>query len=131
LFDCTVELGADTLQARISVKAPVAAFNTGNSNRDSHTLELLDAFKFPFVEFVSDSIRRDSGDYRVFGHLQFHGVKKPVSFPVEWWNKDGKTHVTAEFKVKLSDHKIKRPTLMMVPTEDVLRIKVLAVAKNP
>ena len=131
LFDCTVELGFDTLQAKITVKAPLAAFNSGSSNRDSHTLEMLDAFKYPFVEFVSDSVRHDSLDFRVFGQLNFHGVKKPVNFPVEWWLKDGKTHVEGEFKVKLSDHQVNRPSLMLIPTENVMRIKVHVVAKNP
>jgi len=131
LFDCTVDLGPDTLQAKITVKVPVAAFNSGSSNRDSHTLEILDAFKYPFVEFVSDSVRHDKQDFRVFGKLRFHGVTKPVDFLVDWSQKNGKTYVDAEFKIKLSDHKVKRPSLMMLSTEDVLRIQVHSVAKNP
>ena len=129
-FECQVELGADTLQAKVKVKAPVAAFDSHNSNRDSHTLELLEAFRYPFVEFVSDSVQRDGKGYRVFGLLDFHGVKKPVDFPVDWWKKDGKVYVEVEFKVTLTAHKVKRPTLMLVPTEDALRIKIHAVAKE-
>jgi len=131
LFDCTVEMGPDTLKSKITVKVSVAAFNSGNSNRDSHTLEILDAFKYPFVEFVSDSVRHDGKDFRVFGQLNFHGVKKPINFPVRWLQKDGKTQVEAEFKVNLTDHNVKRPSLLMIPTENVMRIKVHVVAKNP
>ena len=58
-FACTVHLSEDTLASKIKVKAPVSDFNSGNSNRDSHALEILEALKYPNVEFESDSVRLD------------------------------------------------------------------------
>ena len=130
-FFCKVELTDDTLGSAIRVKAPVTAFNSGNSNRDSHTLEILEAFKFPTVEFASDSVRRKEKGYRVFGQLTFHGVKRPVDFEVIPSYPAGKIRITGSFTVKLTDFKVKRPTLLMVPTEDALRIELDLVAAGP
>jgi polyisoprenoid-binding protein YceI len=130
-FSCTVDLPEDTLQAKIRVKAPIIAFNSGNSNRDAHALEILDAFKHPFVEFASDSLRRDSDGYKVFGQLTFHGIRRPVNFRVTPKYADGKVRIHGKFAVKLSDFKVERPSLLLVRTDDELRIEIDVWARYP
>ncbi len=130
-FTCTVNLGEDTGRAEIRVKAPVLGFNSGNSNRDAHALETLEAFKYPFVEFASDSVRRDGGRYRVFGNLSFHGVKRPLDFFVVPHFGEGRVRITGTFDVKLTDYKVKRPSLLLMPVEDNLRIQIDVAAAGP
>jgi hypothetical protein len=45
---------------KIAIAATVASFDSKNSSRDSHALEVLEAIKYPKVSFVSTSIK-DNG----------------------------------------------------------------------
>jgi polyisoprenoid-binding protein YceI len=122
-FRCTVDLTRDTVTSKIQVSADVKTFDSGNSNRDSHAMEVIQARKFPRVEFVSDSVKKeDGGKYRVFGQLTFHGETHPVEFPVTPTVTPGKVEIAGGFSVKLSDYKVKRPSLMFIPTEDKIDI---------
>jgi polyisoprenoid-binding protein YceI len=136
-FRCAVDLPEDTLKARIYVKAAVVEFNSGNSSRDGNMLEVTEASKFPFVEFLSDSVRKGCMDengrqqWRVFGRLSFHGVKKPVSFLVRPEIGGGKVRVRGAFDISLTDFKIERPSLLMIPVDDALQIRIDVVANEP
>ena len=44
--------------SKIAIAAKVVDFDSGNSGRDSHSLEVLEALKFPNIKFYSDDIRR-------------------------------------------------------------------------
>ena len=109
-FFCTFDLFPDTLHSLIKVKAPITSFNSGHSSRDSHTLEVLDALKNPFVEFVSDSIHSKNQGYHIFGQLTFHGVKRPIDFMVSYLiKKEGEKkelHIKGGFEIKLSQSSI-------------------------
>ena len=130
-FDCTVDLNSDTTHSKIHVKASVISFSSGNSSRDSHMMEVMDAFKYPFVEFSSDSVRHEEKGYRVFGKLTFHGVKHPLDFVVTPAYLNDKVRITGDFTVKLSDYKIERPSLMFVSTDDDLKVHLDVVALGP
>ena len=130
-FDCTVDLNSDTTHSTIHVKASVISFSSGNSSRDSHMMEVMDAFKYPFVEFGSDSVRHEEKGYRVFGQLTFHGVKHPQDFVVTPTYLKGRVQITGDFTVKLSDYNIDRPSLMFVPTSNDLLIHLDVVAAGP
>lgn len=122
-FDVTVDLAPDTVSSKIAVSAAVKTFDSGNSNRDSHALEAIHGLKYPRVEFVSDSVRTDTGGYRVMGRLTFAGQTRPVAFKVvPTFHKD-KVEIKGGFAVKLSDFKVKRPSLLFVPTQDKLTIR--------
>jgi len=130
-FSCTVDLSDDTTHAKIHVKASVVSFNSGNSSRDSHALEVLDAFKYPAVEFTSDSVRHEEKSYRVFGRLTFHGVTRPINFAVvPEYGKD-KVRIKGGFTLKLGDYKVERPSLMMIRTDEDLKIDIDVVAVGP
>jgi polyisoprenoid-binding protein YceI len=121
-FDCSVILSGDTVRSQIQVRARVASFNSGNSNRDSHMLEMLDGLKYPFVEFTSDSLRHEGKDYRVFGQLTFHGIKHPLIFLVTPTYLKDKAEIKGGFTILLSDYKVERPSLLFVPTAEDLHI---------
>ena len=130
-FICTVDLNDDTAHSKIHVKASVVSFTTGNSNRDSHALEILDAFKYPFVEFAGDSVRHEEKGYRIFGQLAFHGVKRPLDFLVTPEYRNGKVRIRGSFTVKLADYNLERPALLFVPTDDRFRVDLDVAALGP
>jgi polyisoprenoid-binding protein YceI len=128
-FKCVVDIPADSTKSRIYVKAAVAEFNSGNASRDANTLEVLEAVKYPAVEFMSDSVRREGREWRVFGKLTFHGVKKPIQFVVKPEITGSKVRVRGAFKVSLTEYKVERPRLLMIPVDDELEIELDVAAK--
>lgn len=121
-FLCRVELSPDTVSSIIKVSAAIASFDSKNSSRDSHAMEMVQARKYPRVEFSSDSIRPDGKGYAVTGNLTFHGKTRPVAFLVIPEFLPGKIGITGTFDVKLSDFDVERPRLLFVPVEDTLTI---------
>jgi polyisoprenoid-binding protein YceI len=130
-FTCMVDLPADTSRARVYVKVPVVSFNSGNSSRDGNMLIYTEAAKYPNVEFVSDSVRSAGGTWNVHGKLTFHGVRRPVAFNVQPEIGGGKVRIRGDFKVLLSEFKVERPRLFLVPVDDTLSIAIDAVADGP
>ena len=134
-FVCTFNLLPDSLHSLINVKIPVTSFNSGHSSRDSHILEVLEALKYPFVEFVSDSIHSKNQSYNIFGQLTFHGVKRPIEFtagPLIGKGDEKKgIRIKGGFEIKLTDFKIKLPKLLFMKVEDLLRININVVLSEP
>jgi polyisoprenoid-binding protein YceI len=129
-FECSVEFPGDSLpsnppahvHARIQVSAGIASFNSGNANHDGRAMQVLEVYKHPRVEFDGDSAVAEGNGYRVFGTLNFHGVSRQINFPVTVERKANHVRVRGEFSIKLSDYKLKRPTLLWIPTAENLRI---------
>jgi polyisoprenoid-binding protein YceI len=128
-FKCTVDLTPDTVTSKIHVVADVKTFDSGNSSRDSHAMEVVQARKYPRVEFASDSVAREGAGYRVTGRLTFHGETRPVDFLVTPRITPGKVEIAGGFSIKLSDFKVKRPSLMFISTEDKLTLEFDVFAK--
>ena len=59
--------------SKIAVLLYVKDFDSGNSNRDSHSLEVLNALKFPEIRFYSENIISDNDSINFKGNLEFHG----------------------------------------------------------
>jgi polyisoprenoid-binding protein YceI len=114
------------------VRAPVSSFDSGDSNRDAHMQEALDVGAHPYV--VVKATGRDatlaagaapSGPLTLEGELDLHGVKRPVSVPVQVERRpDGTFRARGSFDVSLDAHGIERPSLLFVKIEDRCRIDV-------
>ncbi|WP_019987918.1 YceI family protein [Rudanella lutea] len=108
----------------VAIVAKVASFDSQNANRDSHAIEVLEGIKYPNVTFASQQVQDDgSGKLTVTGRLTFHGVTRAVTVPVVRKESGGVTVYEGSFVTKLTDHQIEKPSLMMVPVEDELKIK--------
>jgi polyisoprenoid-binding protein YceI len=84
-FDVDVVVG-DTLEtSSVHATIDVASLDTGNADRDAHTLspDLLDVAKRPTLEFRSTSIEADGDDHLVHGDLTIGDVTRPVTLAVE------------------------------------------------
>lgn len=130
---CEVGITQDTLSSRIHCSVAVATFNSGDGNRDSHVLETVHALKFPSVQFSgrtvskvgagAESLGTKQGEsWHIEGELDFHGVKKPLTFAAQLSRTGGKATVTGSFPVSLTAHGIKRPSLLFLATEDTVYI---------
>lgn len=108
----------EKLIKKVAVQVDVTSFDSGNSNRDSHAMETVNAITYPDARFISTSIVPKSDSLEVEGELTFHGVTKNISMEVfPDWTKN-KLVVTGKFNISLTAFKIKRPALFLIPIND-------------
>jgi polyisoprenoid-binding protein YceI len=128
-FECTVDLTEDTVSSVIRVSSRVGDFDSGNSSRDSHALEAVEAMKFPRVTFASRTVRRDSAGYTVAGDLTFHGVTRPVEMRVVPGEAKDRITIKGAFTIKLSDYGVKPPGVLFVKIKDDMTLRFDLAAK--
>lgn len=126
-FICEIEINDAKAIQSVKVSADVMTFDSGNSNRDSHAMEVIDAFTYPEVSFTSDTVSTSGNELSVSGKLSFHGVTKPISFSAIFQSQNGKTFVEGKMTVKLADFKVERPQLALIPTDEFLYISFIVV----
>ncbi len=117
--------------ARVTLSAPVEAFDSGNSNRDSNMLDVVNVDRYPVVRFVSQSVQPVrwekngagfAGEWLVRGTLTFHGQERPVEIPVKVSLSGSAIDAEGAFTVLLSDFKVKRPKLLFKAIEDDIQL---------
>lgn len=108
--------------SKVAVSVKISTFDTQNANRDSHTIEVTEALKFPSVTFSSESVVQNGENLTIVGILTFHGVKKRITFQAVQKTVAGKLEVTGGFNFKMTDFKIDPPTLLGIAADDLIKI---------
>jgi polyisoprenoid-binding protein YceI len=125
---CRLEIDPAKKEIRMaSVEIDVTTFDSGNSNRDSHAMEVIDAITYPDVQFTSTSITQHGDSLQVFGKLTFHGVTKDIMISAATTWSETKLLVQGNFDLSLTDFKIERPSLLMIKVDDTLKFTLNAV----
>ncbi len=107
--------------------ADVTKFDSGNSNRDSHVMEVIEALKYPTVSFKSNDIKIEGENIIAKGLLTFHGVTREITMIGKAKFNDDKTLIVeGNFQISLTDFKVKRPTLLFIPSDDTLKLSIYA-----
>jgi polyisoprenoid-binding protein YceI len=109
---------------QVAVAIKVSSFDSGNSNRDSHMVEVLESIKYPTISFSSSAVTIVGETVTAKGNLTFHGVTKPMTITGTLKEAGKKLQINADFKVLLTDFKIVKPTLLGVACEDELKMKL-------
>ncbi len=118
------------------VRIPIASFDSGDANRDSHMRETLEAGRFPYVVFkgVSTAVAlaaQGRTTPTLKGELEFHGVKQPVEVPVSVeLGRDGSAKVKGKMRISLEAYRIERPSLLFVKLDDECAIELDLVLKR-
>jgi polyisoprenoid-binding protein YceI len=87
-------------------------------------LEVVEALKYPNISFYSTSVTTGKdGSLDVKGVLQFHGVNKETTFKATTKSLNGATQVTGNFIFLLEDFKIERPSFMLKPVDNEVKVK--------
>ena len=126
-LNCVVETDADGRIVKVAATVKVRSFDSKNSNRDAHMLEVTDDLTYPNIKFYSTSIVFTDKAYLVKGAISFHGVDKPVEMEVQEMKSSKNRTINAQFTLLLEDFKIERPSLFMVKTDNELKITLQAV----
>jgi len=105
---------------KIAVLLYVKDFDSGNSNRDSHSLEVLNALKFPEIRFYSENIISDNDSITFKGNLEFHGttISKDILTVIN--RKNNKIQLDGNFKFSLNEFGIKAPSFMLAEMQDLI-----------
>jgi polyisoprenoid-binding protein YceI len=110
----------------VAAEVDVTTFNSGNSNRDSHAMEVIDAISYPAATYTSSKVVQRGDSLLVDGKLTFHGVSKDVEMTgTAKWSADT-LKVNGAFPVSLTQFKIERPAFLMVPVQDTVWFEVKA-----
>ena len=114
---------------KVMARAPVASFDSGNSNRDAHMQEVVDAPQFPTVtvrlmmsKFTLPAAGAEQA-YTIPGEIELHGVKVKASVDakIKAVNAQSAT-LTFELTDSLEAHHIERPELLFKKLEDAMRV---------
>jgi len=119
---CVID--ADTAKREIKqalVQVGVTTFDSGNSNRDSHAMEVIDAITYPAAKFLSDKITQNGDSLKISGKLTFHGITKEITIDAiqKWGPKN--LEVDGKFDISLTAFKVDRPTLLLMPINDDMK----------
>ena len=106
----------------LAVVVKIASFDSKNSNRDSNTIEVTEALKYPNVNLSSNSIKQVNDKLTVKGTLKFHGVSKEIIFDAEKKIIKDEMKVTGNFEILMTDFKIKPPKLLGITTDKDIKL---------
>jgi polyisoprenoid-binding protein YceI len=110
----------------VTAQVDVMTFDSGNSNRDSHAMEVVESIKYPDVTFASTSVTQNGDSLSVAGRLTFHGVTNDIMMKgAATWSQN-KVEVQGSFEVSITAFKIERPSLLMIPVDDALKFTLRA-----
>jgi polyisoprenoid-binding protein YceI len=110
----------------VTADVDVMTFDSGNSNRDSHAMEVVDALTYPAVNFAGTSVIQQGDSVFVRGTLTFHGITNDVTIAgKDTWTGSSVT-VDGRFSISLTAFKIERPSLLFIPVNDELKFTIHA-----
>lgn len=121
-----------TTTKRVQAKIPIQGFEFKEKLMQEHFNEnYLQSDKYPYgsldATIAEDIDFSKDGIYTITlnGTLDIHGVKKPRTIKAELTIKNGAPQkATANFDVKLAEHKIKIPKVVILNIAEVIKVDV-------
>lgn len=113
---------------RVQVRAKVASFDSGNSNRDEHMREATHEPVHPYVQIkgTATGVRLPIPapvDLTLDGTIDFNGVQRPQRISVHLEpQQQGGVRVRFSFPVSLDAFQVERPELLLVKVNDAMTI---------
>ncbi len=114
-------------QCDFLIAVPVKSFDSGDSNRDLHMLQVTRGAEFPIVAVRTRLPESDATaeDVKADLEIQFAGQTvqyKQVAFKLE--KEGGEIHVTGTIPATLSDFKMDPPSLLTLPVKNEIPVHV-------
>lgn len=109
------------------VAAPVRSFDSGDSNRDLHTLQAARGAQFPLVTVRSRLPEAELGSTTIHADLEIQFAGQTAQFklvPFQLTKQGSQIQLTGSIPAKLSDFKIEPPSLLTFPVKNEIPIRV-------
>jgi hypothetical protein len=114
-------------QCDFLIAVPVKSFDSGDSNRDLHMLQVTQGAKYPLVT-VRTRVPEEaasSANIRADLEIQFAGQTAHYSqVPFELTRQGNQIHLTGTIPATLSDFKIDPPSLLTLPVKNEMPVRV-------
>lgn len=114
-------------QCDFLIAVPVKSFDSGDSNRDLHTLQVARGGQFPLVTVRTRLPEDAAGSATIHADLevQFAGqTAKYSQVPFQLVTQGNETRISGTIPATLSDFKIDPPSLLALPVKNEIPIRV-------
>jgi len=98
----------------------VRDFDSKNSGRDAHALEVLEALSFPEVRFYSNSLEVKQDSLLIHGQMDFHGIVKNHTVTAFKEEKNNQLVLRGNFNIQPTQYGIELPSFMMIKMDDLM-----------
>ena len=106
---------------------PWTSFDSGNDNRDNNMLYYVNAFDYPNIEMnfeQIDIINLNDSKKQLTGNLKINGINQIISIPLDFQLIGNHYKARSSFQISLENFNIERPSLLLIPIEDLIYIHV-------
>jgi polyisoprenoid-binding protein YceI len=109
--------------AKVQVRAKVATFDSGNSNRDEHMREVTHAVEHQYatVKGTLEGLTlplAGTVEKKLHASVELNGEKQAVEIPIMLAPAEGGVRATFSFPISLDAFHVQRPELLFVKVED-------------
>ena len=114
-------------QCDFLIAVPVKSFDSGDSNRDLHTLQVTRGAQFPMVTVRTRLPEANSTSATIHADLEIQFAGRTVRYkqvPFQLVTQGNETRISGTIPATLSDFKIDPPTLLTLPVKNEIPIRV-------
>ena len=114
-------------QCDFLIAVPVKAFDSGDSNRDLHMLQVTRGEQFPIVTVRTRVPESASASATIYLDLEIQFAGETVQYkqvPFQRVAQRSETRITGTIPTKLSDFKIDPPSFLTMPVKNEIPVRV-------
>ncbi len=114
-------------QCDFLIAVPVKSFDSGDSNRDLHMLQVTKGAEFPMVSVRTRLPESDAKSATISTDLEIQFAGQTAHYkqvPFQLTAQGNETKITGTISATLSDFKIEPPTLLTLPVKNEIPIHV-------
>jgi hypothetical protein len=114
-------------QCEFLIAAPVKTFESGDTNRDLHMIQVTRGGQFPLVTVRTTLPEAAGANTTIQADLEVEFAGQQVHYkqiPFEQSTQNGLTRITGTIPATLSDFKIDPPTLFTIPVKNEMPVRV-------
>src|ERR1022692_1157403 len=113
-------------QCDFLIAVPVKLFDSGDSNRDLHMLQVTRGAQFPMVMVRTRMPESDSTSATIRGDLEIQFAGQTAQYkqvPFQLVTQGNETRISGTIPATLSDFKIDPPTLLTLPVKNEIPVR--------
>jgi hypothetical protein len=114
-------------QCDFLIAVPVKSFDSGDSNRDLHMLQVTRGAEFPMVAVRTRVPEAASTSATIHADLEVQFAGNTAQYrqvPFQLFTQGNETRILGTISVTLSDFKIDPPTLLTIPIKNEIPVRV-------
>jgi hypothetical protein len=114
-------------QCDFLIAVPVKSFDSGDSNRDLHMLQVTRGAQFPMVVVRTRLPEEASGSSTIHADLEIQFAGQTAEYkqiPFQVVNQGNQIRITGRIPATLSDFKIDPPSLLTIPVKNEMPVRV-------